>query len=62
MDRDEGSTHLKHVDDFLCVKNIELIMKLAVKSKKLFSEMGVEWATGTEPFRAAGYREFNLFK
>jgi predicted dehydrogenase len=54
--------NLKHVDDFLCVKNIELIMNLAVKSKKLFSEMGVEWATGTEPFRAAGYREFNLFK
>ena len=53
---------LKHVDDFLCVKNIELIMRLAVKSKKLFSEMGVEWAKGTEPFRAAGYREFKLFK
>jgi predicted dehydrogenase len=53
---------LNHSDDFLCVKNIELIMKLAAKSKKLFSEMGVEWATGTEPFRAAGYREFNLFK
>jgi predicted dehydrogenase len=53
---------LKHVDDFLCVKNIESIMTLAVKSKKLFSEMGVEWAKGTEPFRAAGYREFNLFK
>jgi predicted dehydrogenase len=53
---------LQHVDDFLCVKNIELIMKLAAKSKKLFSEMGVEWATGTDPFRAAGYREFDLFK
>jgi predicted dehydrogenase len=54
--------NLKHVDDFLCVKNIESIMELAVKSKKLFSEIGVEWATGTKPFRAAGYREFKLFK
>jgi predicted dehydrogenase len=53
---------LKHLDDFLCIKNIELIMKKAVKNKRLFSEMGVEWATGTKPFRAAGYREFRLFK
>ena len=53
---------LMHVEDFLYVKNIELIMRLAVQSKKLFSEMGVEWAKGTEPFRAAGYREFKLFK
>jgi predicted dehydrogenase len=53
---------LKHVDDFLCVKYIESIMTAAVKSKKLFSEMGVEWATGTAPFRAAGYREFKRFK
>ena len=37
-------------------------MKKAVKSKRLFSEMGVEWATGTEPFHAAGHREFKLFQ
>jgi len=53
---------LKHVDDFLCIQNIGSIMKTAVKSKRLFSEMGVEWATGTEPFHAAGYREFKLFQ
>jgi predicted dehydrogenase len=53
---------LKHFDDFLCIKNIGSIMKTAVKSKRLFSEMGVEWATGTEPFHAAGYREFKLFQ
>ena len=53
---------LKHVDDFLCIKNIGSIMKTAVSSKRLFSEMGVEWAMSTEPFRAAGYREFKLFQ
>ena len=37
-------------------------MKTAVTSKRLFSELGVEWATGTEPFHCAGYREFNLFQ
>jgi hypothetical protein len=53
---------LKDVDDFLCIKKIDWIMKSAVTSQRLFSEMGVEWATGTEPFRAAGYREFKLFQ
>ena len=30
--------------------------------KAFLSEMGVEWATGTKPLRAAGYGEFRLFK
>jgi predicted dehydrogenase len=53
---------LKHVDDFLCIKNITSIMETAVTSKRLFSEMGVEWAAGTEPFHSAGYREFKRFQ
>ena len=52
---------LKHGDDVLCIKNIESIMKTAVTSKRLFSELGVEWATGTEPFHCAGYRGSNSF-
>lgn len=35
---------------------------IIVRRKALFSKMGVEWATGTKPFRATCYREFKLFK
>jgi len=53
---------MQHVDDFLHVKEIESIMKEAITKRKLFSEIGTEWATETKPFHAAGYREFKLFR
>lgn len=60
--RGRSVKQLKHIDDFLCIKHITSIMEKAVTSKRLFSEMGVEWAKGTEPFHSAGYREFKRFQ
>lgn len=44
------------------IKDIEDIVSSAVKERKLFSELSVDWAQSTEPFSLEGYREFNLFK
>jgi hypothetical protein len=60
---EQGQTveYLRESEDYLCIKNIESIVKHAVTRKALFSEMGVEWATGTKPVPARGYREFRMF-
>jgi hypothetical protein len=44
------------------VEGIEDIMDQAFSSRKLLSEMGVEWGVSTEPFSMEGYTEFRLPK
>ena len=62
----DGNGHpvaaLRAPDDFLCVKDIEMILQRAVADRKLFSELGVPWAQRREPFGAAGYQKFERYK
>lgn len=44
------------------VEGIEDIMDQAFSSRKLLSEIGVEWSVDTEPFSMEGYTEFRLPK
>lgn len=39
---------LHHPDDLVCIKDIAAILTRAVEQKKLFSELGVPWATASE--------------
>jgi hypothetical protein len=42
------------------VKDIEQIIDRAFRERKLFSELGVPWASASRPFCTTGYREFRL--
>jgi predicted dehydrogenase len=53
---------LHGADDFLCIKNIDAILCQAVKTGKLFSEQGIEWAAGRAPVFAGGYKAFKLYE
>ncbi len=60
---EQGQTveYLSEGEDYLCIKNIESIIKQAIARKALFSEMGVEWAISTKSIPAKGYQEFRMF-
>ncbi len=42
------------------VKDLDEIILRAASERKLFSELGVPWAKGTEPFSLEGYERFQL--
>lgn len=58
----ERVAELRHADHFVCIRDIDEIIPRAIAGKRLFSQLDVEWATGTQPVRSEGYREFRLFK
>jgi len=53
---------LKAADDYLCIKGIEQILEQSFTSRKMFSELEVEWAEKRNPVFAAGYQGFKLFR
>ena len=53
---------LKNPEDYLFVQDIDLILQQAVAERKLFSELGIDWAVRSEPAFASGYDKFDLFK
>ncbi len=53
---------LQAADDFLHIKDIDLILQRSITSRRLFSELGVKWAEGRKAFYASGYQEFSLYK
>lgn len=52
---DEGSTATD-------ISDIDNIIQKAVEGKKLFSEIGVEWAVGGKRVQMRNYKEFGMFK
>lgn len=53
---------LHEADDFVYIKDIEPILRQAVKERKLFSELGLAWTAGRSPIAAGDYKAFKLYE
>jgi len=55
---DVVKTVIKEDHTFLVVNDLEELLHRSADEDKLFSEMGVAWAKGSEPYQMGGYSRF----